>query len=75
MTKSKTAERKITTKTIFQTKVPWETEGLSAQKTLVENILVNIPIDHLDEAEGYEMMVGFQLSEQQIEFIRKRKHK
>jgi len=66
---------KITTKSVFQTKVPGETEDLSAQRTLVENILVNIPIDHLDEAEGYEMLVGFQLSEQQIGYIRKRKHK
>ena len=66
---------KITTKTIFQTEIPWESEGLSVQRTLIESILVNIPIDRLDEAEGYEMMVGFQLSEQQMEYVRMRKYK
>ncbi len=66
---------KITTKTIFQTEIPSESEGLSVQRTLIESILVNIPIDRLDEAEGYEMMVGFQLSEQQMEYVRMRKFK
>ena len=66
---------KITTKTIFQTEIPWESEGLPVQRTLIESILVNIPIDRLDEAEGYEMMVGFQLSEQQMEYVRMRKYK
>ena len=66
---------KITTKTIFQAEVPWESENLSVQRTVIESIVVNIPIDHLDEATGYEMMVGFQLSEQQMEYVRERKYK
>tara|TARA_Y100000588_G_C14121946_1_gene867691 strand:- start:101 stop:721 length:621 start_codon:yes stop_codon:yes gene_type:complete len=66
---------KITTKTIFQAEAPWESENLSVQRTVIESIVVNIPIDHLGEAEGYEMMVGFQLSEQQMEYVRERKYK
>ena len=37
-----------------------------------EKIVVNIPIDDLSEAEGYEMLVGFQLSEVQVEDFRRR---
>ena len=65
----------ITTKEIFRVRPPSETEDLSGGKTVVENILVNIPIDDLDEAEGYEMLVGFQLSEQQMEHLRRSKYK
>ncbi|MBT06440.1 MAG: hypothetical protein CMM32_05930 [Rhodospirillaceae bacterium] len=66
---------KITTKSVFQTEVPPENDPPSGQIIVVENILVKIPIDHLGEAEGYEMLVGFQLSEEQMEHIRKTKHK
>lgn len=65
---------KITTKKIFQAEAPSETTDPSAQTIVIESILVNIPIDHLGEAEGYEMLVGFQLSEQQIEYARTKKH-
>tara|TARA_B100000686_G_C16781626_1_gene972306 strand:+ start:351 stop:1016 length:666 start_codon:yes stop_codon:yes gene_type:complete len=66
---------KITTKKVFEAEGPLASEDISAQRIMVENILVNIPIDHLDEAEGYEMLVGFQLSEQQMKHVRKRGHK
>lgn len=65
---------KITTKKIFEAEGPSKTEDLSAQTTVIESILVNIPIDHLGEAEGYEMLVGFQLSEQQIEHARTKRY-
>ena len=63
---------KITTKKVFETD-PETMESPSETSRLVhEKVVVNIPIDDLSEAEGYELLVGFQLSEVQVEDFRRR---
>ena len=65
----------ITTKEVFQAETPLATQDPSRKARIIENIVVNIPIDDLYEAEGYEMVVGFQLSAEQIEILRKMQRK
>tara|TARA_Y100000588_G_C14102746_1_gene859549 strand:+ start:541 stop:1206 length:666 start_codon:yes stop_codon:yes gene_type:complete len=65
----------ITTKEVFQAETPLATQDTSRKARIIENIVVNIPIDDLYEAEGYEMVVGFQLSAEQIEILRKMQRK
>ena len=63
---------KITTKKVFETDPEIMGAPSETPRFLHEKVVVNIPIDDLSEAEGYEMLVGFQLSEVQVEDFRRR---
>ena len=63
---------KITTKQVFATSPEAAAPASQTNGLIHEKIVVNIPIDDLSEAEGYEMLVGFQLSEDQMEDFRRR---
>ena len=63
---------KITGKNIFETHSTWNSVEATGEQIVHETIVVNIPIDTLDEAEGYEMLVSFQLSKLQIENFHER---
>ena len=58
---------KITGKSIFESHSTWNSVETTGDQVVHETVVVNIPIDTLDEAEGYEMLVSFQLSKLQIE--------
>ena len=62
----------ITRKSIFETHSTWNSVEPTGDQVVHETVLVNIPIDTLDEAEGYEMLVSFQLSKLQIKNFRQR---
>jgi hypothetical protein len=63
---------KITAKSIFETHSAGDSAGAAVNQVIHETVVVNIPIDTLDEAEGYEMLVSFQLSKLQIENFHQR---
>ena len=63
---------KITGKSIFESHSTWNSVETTGDQVVHETVVVKLPIDTLDEAEGYEMLVSFQLSKLQIENFRER---
>ena len=63
---------KITGKNIFETHSTWNSVETTGDQVVHETVVVKLPIDTLDEAEGYEMLVSFQLSKLQIENFHER---
>jgi hypothetical protein len=63
---------KITGKSIFESHSTWNSVEPTGDQVVHETVVVKLPIDTLDEAEGYEMLVSFQLSKLQIENFRER---